>query len=152
MIIKGKIVHGVLRGEALIERHYNRLRNVLRFDPFKGTLNIQIEKPIDIKDFELKRLEHVLMSGRTWVDVRLAPAILHFKKDNEHHKFNCWIIREEKSVHYPDVIEVLSKENIKEKFDFKTGTEVEIELHKVKRPKYEVFRAKVKSLIFSGNI
>lgn len=148
MILKGKIVHGVLRGEALIEKYYHRLRNVLGFAPFKGTLNIQIEKPINIKDFELKRIEHVLMSGRKWVDVRLAPAILYFKQNNERHKFNCWIIREDKSVHYPDLIEILTKENIREKVDFKTGTQVEIEINKVKRPAYTKFREKVKSMIF----
>lgn len=152
MIIKGQIAHGVLRGEALIERYYHRLRNVLGFAPFKGTLNIQLEKPIDVKDYELKRLDHVLMSGRTWVDVRLAPAILHFTQDNEKRKFGCWIIREEKSIHYLDVIEVLSKENIKDSYSFKTGDVVEVEIQKVKRPTYKVFREKVKSLIFAGNV
>ena len=150
MIIKGKIAHGVLRGEALIERYYHRLRNVLGFAPYKGTLNIQIEKSIDMRDFELKRLEHVLMSGRIWIDVRLAPAVLHLKKNGKG-KINCWIIREEKSVHYPDVIEILAKENIKENHDIKTGDEVEIELHKVRRGTYEKARTKIKNIIYRGN-
>jgi len=147
MIINGKIAHGMMRGEHLIDRYYNRLRNVLGFAPFKGTLNIKLDKNIDIKNFELKRLDHVLMSGRSWIDVRLAPAILHFKDK----KVDCWIIREEKGVHYKDVIEILTKDNINDMIPIKIGMDVKVELHMVKRPGYEKFREKMKSLVFRTN-
>ncbi len=152
MIVRGEVAHGVLRGGSLVERYYNRLRNILGFAPYKGTLNIHLEKRIDIKDFELKRLDHILQSGRVWVDVRLAPVNMFYEKDGKRHKIECWIIREEKTVHYPDVVEILSKDNIKEKTGIKTGDVVELELFKVRRKRYERVRTKIKSIIFRGNV
>ena len=152
MIVKGKIIPGVLRGGPLIDRYYHRLRNVLGFAPFKGTINIKIEKPINMKDFEIKRLEHILLSGRRWIDVRLAPAVLYIKDEDKTHKIDCWIIREERSVHYPDVVEIITKDDVREIIDIEIGTEVELEIHKVKRPMYEKYREKIKSIIFRGNV
>ncbi|MFH0836790.1 MAG: DUF120 domain-containing protein [Candidatus Aenigmatarchaeota archaeon] len=152
MIVKGKVIPGVLRGGPLIERYYHRLRNVLGFAPYKGTINIRIDTPIDMKDFETKRLEHILLSGRRWIDVKLAPGVLYIKDEDKTHKIICWVIREEKGVHYPDVVEVITKDDVKEVVDISIGTEVEIELHRVKRPRYERYREKIKSIIFLGNV
>ncbi|MBI5332376.1 MAG: DUF120 domain-containing protein [Candidatus Aenigmarchaeota archaeon] len=148
MIVKGNIIPGVLRGVPLIERYLHRLRNVLGFAPFLGTLNIKIEKAINMKDYETKRLDHILLSGRTWIDVRLAPASLYIRDGETLNKIDCWIIREEKGVHYPDVVEIVAKDDIKKTMNVEIGTEVELEIHKVKRPRYEKYREKIKSLIF----
>ena len=87
---------------------------------------MRFEKPLDIHHFETQRLEHILLDGSTWIDLRLAPAKLHYK-DNI---IEVWWLREERGIHEEDVIEIISPDHLMEKYQINYGDEVELELYK----------------------
>lgn len=128
MKLKGVIFPGVSRGANYIEIFFDRIRGLIGFVPYKGTLNVKLEKQIDFKLFDTKRIEHVLLDGTTRVDARLAPIKLHIKKENIDVEYDCWAIREERGIYEKDILEILAKDNIKQKFSLKDGDEVDVEL------------------------
>ena len=124
MRLKGKISPGALRGSLLIERFHYRIRSILGFEPFKGTLDIRLEKPVEVKDFSTKTIEHILVDGSKLVEAYLAPAVLHVK-DNDH---KCWVIRPAKYTQNKEFIEIIDKDHLKDKLSLKEGEEVEVTL------------------------
>lgn len=128
--LKGNVVHGVIRGKELIERFSDRLHGLIGFKPFSGTLNVKVDHPVSIEDFETMRIQHVLSSGVVWIDARLAPVRLHFKGQAE----QCWLIREERGLHDMDVIELISEHRLFSKMGMTYGDEVEVELTELRHP------------------
>lgn len=137
--LNGKIVRGVIRGRELIKRFEDRLHGILGFRPYAGTLNVQVEQPINIEDFETKRLEHILISGDLWIDARLAPIKLTFKDKT----IEAWIIVEERGLHEDDVLEVIHKERLVEMLGLKLDDDVVIELVLNKR----TLKSKLKEML-----
>ncbi|MFH0832972.1 MAG: DUF120 domain-containing protein [Candidatus Aenigmatarchaeota archaeon] len=121
MKLKGEVVSGVHRGKPLIRIYHLRLTGILGFEPFKGTLDIKMEKPIDIRPYSTKAIEQVLLDGTKKVDAYLAPVILSFKGQSH----ICWAMRHE-TIYSSDTIEIVSKDKLKEKMSLKDGDEVEI--------------------------
>jgi len=134
--LHGTIVRGVIRGRELIERFADRLEGLLGFRPYPGTLNVKIERPIDIEDFETKRVEHILLNGSLWIDARLAPIKFTFKDKT----IDAWVIEDERGLHENDVLEILHKDRLMDMFGLKQGDEVVIELRKQPRS----FRSRLK--------
>jgi CTP-dependent riboflavin kinase len=122
MIMKGKIMSGVLRGEPLISIYYHRLVGLLGFEPFRGTMNVQLEKNIDIKRYSTKSIEQILMDGARKIDAFLAPVIFSVKGQN----YECWAMRHNKHPYELNMIEIIAKDNLKEKFSLNDGDSVEI--------------------------
>jgi CTP-dependent riboflavin kinase len=127
--LHGIVARGVIRGHDLIERFSDRLDGLLGFRPYLGTLNVKLEKPINIEDFETKRVEHILLDGSLWIDARLAPIKFTFKDKT----IDAWAIEDERGLHEADVLEVIHKERLMEMFGLKMGDEVIIELKKTHR-------------------
>lgn len=132
MRVRGKIAPGVFRGEQLIDKYAPRLKGLLGFDPFRGTLNVKTERKIDLKFFATKTLEHIILDGSRHVDAYLAPVKLYTL--NGH--CSCWAIRPVSSVHEgyvhgADTVELIAKENLREKFSLKDDDVVELEFEGV---------------------
>jgi len=135
--IHGIIYEGAMRGKQLIERHGNRLQHMLGYYPFPGTVNVKLDKKINMEDYETTRLQHHLLDGRVWIDARLAKAVLHKNGISQ----ECWIIREETSVHEEEIVEIISKEELKTKLQLKEDDDVEVELYlKTRQSSYEKFK------------
>jgi len=147
MIIKGNVVSGMGRGKELIKRYLHRIHAVLGYKPISGTINIELDNVFDIKDYETKRMEHILKDGSVYIELRMAPAKIRIK-DSKKKATDCWIIRQEKCIHDPNIIEIISKDDLKKTLGLKKGDEVEIEVHKVKGPRYKKIREKIKSKLF----
>ena len=62
------------------------------------------------------------MDGKTTVNAFLARVELKFQ-DNV---YECWAIRETREQYPRDVIEIIAKDNLDEKFGIREGMEVEI--------------------------
>jgi len=124
--MKATITTGVLRGYSFIEIYYDRIIGLLRMNPVKGTLDLRLEKPIDMRRFSTKQLDHVLMHGYRKVDAYLAPIVLHLKEDDNEKDVRCWAIRQGISIYRDDILEVIAEENIKEKYGVKDGDVIEI--------------------------
>ncbi len=121
--IKGKVFIGVMRGSGIVEYHFHRIVGLVGFEPFKGTLNIKLERAIDMRYYATKAVEHVLLDGTKKIDTLLAPIILTIKKEQEEH-YDCWAMRDMRNVYPDDVIEVIARDNLMEKFSLKDDEEV----------------------------
>lgn len=126
--LKGMVEAGVARGAPLVDAYFFRLIGILGYEPFKGTLNVKLERIVDIRDYATKDISHVLMDGTTEVYAYLAPIIFAYKGQN----YDCWVIaphEHEKS----SEIEVLAKDNLHERFALKDGDEAEITFFEQKK-------------------
>lgn len=74
MKVRGEVFSGVLRGTPLIEKYYPRLISLLGFKPFRGTMDVRLERNVDVRPFASKSMEHVLMDGTKKVDAYIAPV------------------------------------------------------------------------------
>ena len=125
--IQGKLSHGVIRGRELVEDFLDRLTGIIGWKCYPGTLNVKLEKELDIVDFETKRLEHVLLDGSKWIDARLAPAKLYYKGN----PIEVWWIREERGIFHENLIELVAPEKLMEKYGMAFGDQVEVELQQL---------------------
>ncbi len=135
MRFKGRVVPGAMRGGVLIEKFYYRIKALLGFEPYKGTMDIKLEKQIEIEDFASKTVDHILLDGRRMVEVYLAPAVLHFPFAGKMHDHECWAVRFVTPQEQKDVIEIIDKEKLSDMFSLKEGSELEVTLFEQKTPK-----------------
>lgn len=131
MKLRGKIFSGVLRGISLIDYYYHRIVGLVGFQPFKGTMNVRLEKEVDIELYYTKEMSHILVDGTKKVDALLAPVTLTIS-GQEH---QCWALRDMSGVYGKDVIEVVSRDNIKSRFSVKDGDEVIVAFVEQRRKK-----------------
>jgi len=122
MKLKGNVTIGAMHGKELLKKYYLRLINILGYEPFKGTLDIKLEKSIDIKHYTKNNIEHILLDGSVKVYAYLAPVIVSAKGQD----VDCWAIRQPESVYEDDLLEIIYKENLREKLSLQNGDEVEI--------------------------
>ncbi len=73
MRVRGEVFSGALRGTPLIEKFYPRLIGLIGFRPFKGTMDVKMERSVDIRPFSTKTIDHILTNGRRVVTGYLAP-------------------------------------------------------------------------------
>ncbi|MDI6721348.1 MAG: DUF120 domain-containing protein [Candidatus Aenigmarchaeota archaeon] len=123
MILRGKIVHGPMRGEGLVEHFYYRIIHTLGFEPYKGTLDVKIDKHIDLEPYATKVLDHILLDGTRMIDAYLCPVTI--RKDGKEEK--AWAMQKHKDVHSRGILEILSKDRLKDKLELKEGDMVEID-------------------------
>jgi riboflavin kinase len=134
MKLKGNVTVGAMQGMELIEKYFLRLINIIGYEPFKGTLDIRLEKTIDIKNYATKSVDHILMDGSKKIYAYLAPVTLSAKGQD----VECWAIRQPESVYEKDIIEIVHKENLREKLSLQNGDEVEVTLFEQPRPKKNI--------------
>jgi len=137
MRIKGVVFSGVLRGKPLIEIYYYRLVGLLGFEPYMGTFDVKLTRSIDTTLYATKSLEHVLMDGKRLINAYLAPVNVIFKKNDAEEKYPCWAMQQADGIYGQDVVEIIAKDSLKEKFGIEDGNIVELEFSEkniVKRP------------------
>lgn len=133
MRLRGTVVSGAMRGRPLVEKYYFRLKALLGFEPYKGTMDVKLEKPVNLEDFASKTIDHILLDGRRKVEVYIAPAVLHIPGRAVDHE--CWAVRFAVEQHEGDVIEIIDSERLADKFALKDGSAVEITLFEQKKEK-----------------
>ncbi|MBI4170182.1 MAG: hypothetical protein HY514_00670 [Candidatus Aenigmarchaeota archaeon] len=82
--VTGKIISGPLRGKPLVDLFFYQLTHVLGFEPFKGTLDMKISRPIDIQAFATKTVDRVLFDGSRHIDLFIAPVTIAVWKKDEY--------------------------------------------------------------------
>ena len=135
MRIRGHVFSGVLRGQPLIELYFHRIAGLLGFEPFKGTINIELERAIDIELFATKTLEHVLMDGTKKISALLAPIDIVFQKEGNskghEERYRCWAMQQVEGPYGNDVVELIAKDMLREKFGLNEGDELDLEFFEV---------------------
>ncbi|MBI4162881.1 MAG: DUF120 domain-containing protein [Candidatus Aenigmarchaeota archaeon] len=123
MIVSGKVTTGVLRGKPLIEQIYFRLVGILGFTPFKGTMDVQMDKELNIEGYSTKSVEHKFIDGTLHRDCWLAPVILHVGAE----RYDCWAMQQVDGIYPKNIIEIIAKDKIREIFNLKDGDAVKIQ-------------------------
>ncbi len=122
--INGHVFTGVMRGSGIVDYHFFRFVGTLGFEPFKGTLNVKLDQPVDISLYSTKAIEHVLLDGTKKINALLAPVILIMKREGKEEHYDCWAMRDLSNIYPADIIEIVARDNITEKFSMKDNEEV----------------------------
>lgn len=77
-------------GSGIIKKYYPRLVGLLGFRPVPGTLNVRLERDLDLRHHATKAIDHVLQDGRRHVDAYLAPVKI--KRAEERRMLGCDIL------------------------------------------------------------
>ncbi len=113
-----------MRGEGLVEHFYYRIIHTLKFEPFKGTMDIRTEKDVNIENYATIVLDHILLDGRRMIDAYICPATI--RQGEKERK--VWILQKYKDVHNKGIIELISKDKIMDVMGLKYGDDVEVEI------------------------
>lgn len=135
MRVRGKIAPGVSRGELLIRKFFFRIKAILGFEPYKGTLDVRLERKVKIEDYATKAIDHILVDGTRMVEAHLAPVVLHVRKGGEVNDHECWAIRPVPYTHGEETVEIINRERLREKFSLKDGDDVEVTFFEPERKK-----------------
>jgi|SRR3989344_6400855 len=126
MQVSAHVVTGVLRGKPLIDKIYFRLVGILGFTPFKGTLDLKLEKTIDIGKHATKSVEHKILDGSIIRECWLAPVVIKFGS-KEH---NCWAMQQCNGIYPKDIVEIIAKEKLRDVLGISDNDVVKIEFIK----------------------
>jgi riboflavin kinase len=126
MRVKGVVFSGSHRGSGIISAHFYRLINLLGYEPFMGTMNVKLERKIDIKMLATKRIENRLQDGSNFIDAYLVPVGI-VSTGHKEEKYECWAMEEAHGIYPDDVVELVAKDNLKEKLNLEDGIMIELE-------------------------
>lgn len=113
--LHGRIFTGLGEGAYYVqlEGYRKQFRKKLGFDPFPGTLNMQLLTEADVNEFQLLKatigieihgFENV---GRSFGPVTCYPATVNGKQ-------NAAILLIERTHHHPNVVELIASKNLRE--------------------------------------
>ncbi|MBY8982758.1 MAG: CTP-dependent riboflavin kinase [Candidatus Lokiarchaeota archaeon] len=138
ILIIGEVSEGMREGGyyVAIKGYYEQFKAKLGFEPFKGTLNLKIDKldldilkdlmsqikPITIKGFEDQNREY----GPVYCyDVYISPL---FERNR---KIKAAILDIQRTHHKKNIIEILAKEYLRDYFNLKDGDKLVIKLNRI---------------------
>lgn len=124
--VKGVVISGMGEGRyyLTLEGYNEQLKRKLRFSPYKGTLNLRVVPGESDKLNILKESSGINIDGfqdgeRTFGPGKCFPAKIR--------NMDCAVIMPNRS-HYSDVVEVISKDYLREKLKLRDGDEVAVEI------------------------
>ena len=120
IVLRGRIFTGLGEGAYYIrlEGYRKQFRKKLGFDPFPGTLNMQLLTDTDVNEFQLLKatigieIHGFENGGRSFGPVTCYPAIINDKQ-------RAAILLIERTHHHPNVIEIISPQNLREQLGLK---------------------------------
>lgn len=121
--LKGVVTSGMGEGKYYlsVKGYMEQFKRKLGFNPYDGTLNLEIsQNKINI----LKESNGIKIDGfqdgeRTFGAGKCFPAKIR--------NIDCAVIIPERS-HYSDIIEIISKDYLREKLKIRDGDEIEVEI------------------------
>ncbi len=122
--LTGEVITGLGEGRYYITRkgYYNQIKEKLFFEPYPGTLNVRIY-PGDLDKVNFLRslpgisLKGFVSQGRTFGNVKAFLSTIN--------GVEAALIMPDRS-HYTDVIEVISRDNLRKKLKLEDGSTVDI--------------------------
>lgn len=138
MRVRGEVFSGVLRGTPLVEKYFPRLIGLLGFRPFLGTVDVRLERNVDISAFAAKTIEHVLRDGRRKVDAYLAPV--RIKKLTS--VYSLMQVREEEK-------QILAR---LKKLEETAKKKLAVESEHVEEPAYDCWAAQFRNGIYKNDV
>jgi len=124
MMLKGRVVSGNKRGAYFVSQYAERLSHLLGFQPFPGTLNIELpgQPRLPAKSFFIPSWSDKSKDyGAVWA----YPAVLK--------NAPVTLLVPEKTQHAPNIIEIISPLCLRSKLGIKDGDYVEVEIEEAKK-------------------
>ena len=126
--LDGKVTTGLGEGAYYVGEYKNKIRDVLGFVPFPGTLNIKLTTCLGnietcLKDYVTGTIDGFRKGDRTFGDIDFMPVRLRKDKTEE----NCYLIIPRRT-HHRDEIEIISGFNLRKLLDLKEGDDIVVEL------------------------
>ena len=121
---EGTVVSGIGEGAYYVGEYAERIRKAVGYRPYAGTLNVRIgggrpnmntPQTLDVLGF--------MSHGRSFGRVGLTPVKLHIQRKT----ISCHVIIPERTHHKVD-LEVIAKENLRDKYGLKDGEKARIML------------------------
>jgi riboflavin kinase len=128
VFVEGTLFTGLGEGSYYISRdgYVNKIKEFLKFVPFPGTMNLRLTDDYSsfnsiinkISGFDVEPFEQ---DGRKFGAIRLLKATMFGNK--------VGIVLPERT-HYERVLEIISPDNLRDKFGLKDGDKVSLTIHK----------------------
>ncbi len=123
---RGVVFSGVGEGEFFVNLYAERIRAVLGFTPYPGTLNIRITEDAEGFNSALGALDPITLDPPVIEGMRLGrvlayPAVLNWTVD-------VYIVRPEITVYKGGVAEVISEYRLRDLLNLVDGSIVEVSL------------------------
>jgi riboflavin kinase len=115
---KGQVFTGLGEGAYYIclEEYRKQFRKLLGYNPFPGTLNIQLMTEADVNEFQLLKatigilIQGFEREGRSFGPVTCYPATVNGEQ-------KAAILLIERTHHHPNVVEIIAPINLREKLN-----------------------------------
>jgi riboflavin kinase len=118
--LKGRVMTGLGEGQYYIslEGYRRQFVEKLGFEPYPGTLNLQLKEPFAVQDTSAIKIEGFKDSARTYGGGKCYPV----KIDG----IGAAIIRPDRSSYPLNMVEVIAPINLRERLGLRDGDEVEV--------------------------
>ncbi len=129
--LKGKVISGCGEGEFYVNLYARCFEAVLGFKPYPGTLNIILDyESIKLRKYVSKLINSIIIKppnfkGLKLYNVKCYPATLVKGLNYE----DVYIVEPEATRYGWEIIEVISKVNLRKKLGLRDGDEVKIEIN-----------------------
>jgi riboflavin kinase len=128
--LRGRLFTGLGEGAYYVrlEGYRKQFRKRLGFDPFPGTLNLELLSSVDITEFQLlKATIGIEIQGFVSGDRSFGPVACYYATINSQEKAAILVI--ERTHHHPNVVEVIAPINLREQLKISDGDIVTITAH-----------------------
>ena len=127
IVIKGTLVEGIGEGAYYVDAYADRFQKALGFKPFSGTLNVKIVT--EESRIAVSRMKHsppLIVSGFTDEGRTFGDVICYRTKVND--ELEGAIVIAQRTHHSPNILEVISPHNIRQKLKVNNGDEIKLTL------------------------
>lgn len=127
IMIKGKVVRGMGEGAYHIKVYKTKLKHILGYEAFDGTLNVKLLEMDKVKllaSATKLRLEEFSSKDRSFGGVNCHSIIL--QKTGHNKKVSCHLIIPDRTSYGNDIAEIISKHNLRKYLKITEGDEVVI--------------------------
>lgn len=127
LIFVGRLTSGFGEGGYYVNRegYKQQFKDKLGFEPYPGTLDLKLKGKYLDRKRRLENMQGILVKGftteeRKFGDVRCFPAVLRSSK--------AAVILPQRTHHAENVVEIISPENIRDKYELNDGDRIEVEV------------------------
>lgn len=128
--LRGRLFTGLGEGAYYVrlDGYRKQFRKRLGFDPFPGTLNLELLSAVDITEFQLlKATIGIEIQGFVSGDRSFGPVACYYATINGQEEAAILII--ERTHHHPNVVEVIAPINLREQLNISDGDIVTVMAH-----------------------
>jgi len=122
-VLEGSIVSGIGEGAYYIREYGDRIKEILGFRPFLGTLNVKLKEYRNLEGRARGVIKGFRRGERTFGDVKFLPIKITFREKSA----DCCLIIP-KRTHHKDIVEIISDSNLRKVMGVKDKDTVRIEL------------------------